>query len=168
MTEPLRCLTIRQPWAWATVHGGKRTENRFGGLVRHRGDVGLHAGHAWSPDGAQDPLVISAFARYRWAWDDRPHIDLALYRERFPGGVVAAVAELVDCHRVRAVGDEVVCCDDPWALARFAGRNVTTHTVWANVRPLPTPVRARGALGWWRLHDAQTRAVLAQLEPAPR
>jgi hypothetical protein len=28
MSEPLRALSIRQPWAWAVLHAGKNVENR--------------------------------------------------------------------------------------------------------------------------------------------
>lgn len=47
----LRALTVRQPYCSATAAGVKRTENRAGGITTYRGDVALHAGHAWSVDG---------------------------------------------------------------------------------------------------------------------
>lgn len=162
----MRAITIHQPYASATAAGVKLVENRSGGVTPYRGDVAIHAGLAWNTYGAADPLVM--------AWHDtRPgavptglagHVvrDAVLY----PTGVVVAVARLVDCHRIRVLNDRVVCCRDPWALARLGGRPVRTHTVWEDVRVLPEPVRARGALGWWRLTEADTRAVLAQLESA--
>ena len=40
----IRGLTIRQPWAWAIVHGGKDVENRSRSLGPYRGLVAIHAG----------------------------------------------------------------------------------------------------------------------------
>lgn len=159
----MRATTIRQPWSWATLHG-KGTENR-GAMTHYRGDVALHAGHNWCSYGAHDPRVIEAFRPYRHPGEDPASpIHRVLHVDRFIGGQVLAVAELADCHRVRVLDDRLVCCDDPWAMAEFAGRIVRAHIVWTNIRVLPEPVPARGALGWWRLPDGQTRAVLEQLE----
>lgn len=42
-TVTLRALTIRQPWAWAIIHGGKDIENRSWN-TKHRGPLVIHAG----------------------------------------------------------------------------------------------------------------------------
>jgi len=42
-TEPIRCLSIRQPWAWAICVGEKTVENR-GWTTKHRGRIAIHAG----------------------------------------------------------------------------------------------------------------------------
>jgi hypothetical protein len=40
----MRCLSIRQPWAWAILHAGKRLENRLAWHgCAYRGPVLLHA-----------------------------------------------------------------------------------------------------------------------------
>lgn len=164
----MRALTVQQPWCSATSAGAKRTENRSGGVTTWRGDVALHAGLAWSPDAASDPLIRAWFAAaHGIPAADLPDGPVPRSPDLFPFGAVVAVARLADCHRIRVLDDQVVCCTDPWALARFAGRTVRTHTVWADVRPLPEPVRARGALGWWLLSDTATSAVLDQLTAHP-
>lgn len=41
----MRILTVRQPWAWAIVHGGKDVENRTRNIAgAYRGPVAIHAG----------------------------------------------------------------------------------------------------------------------------
>lgn len=47
-TPPIKALSVRQPWAWAIIHGGKPVENRSQGAVRHMnfsgiGRLGIHA-----------------------------------------------------------------------------------------------------------------------------
>lgn len=47
MTIPTKALSVRQPWAWAILHGGKDIENRSWKAVNHglnvRGEIVLHA-----------------------------------------------------------------------------------------------------------------------------
>lgn len=44
---PQKALSIRQPWAWAIIHGGKDVENRSWQAVNHgltlRGRIAVHA-----------------------------------------------------------------------------------------------------------------------------
>jgi hypothetical protein len=39
----VKALTIRQPWAWATIYGGKDVENRRW-RTAYRGPLLIHAG----------------------------------------------------------------------------------------------------------------------------
>ncbi len=34
MVQPLKAISIRQPWAWAAIHGGKDIENKSEAAVR--------------------------------------------------------------------------------------------------------------------------------------
>jgi len=45
--EPLRCLSVRQPWAWAICTGGKTVENRTW-QTPYRGLIAIHAGASTS------------------------------------------------------------------------------------------------------------------------
>jgi hypothetical protein len=43
----LRVLTVRQPWAWSLIEGGKDVENRSRNIAgSYRGPVAIHAGLA--------------------------------------------------------------------------------------------------------------------------
>ena len=78
----MHALSIRQPWAWLILHGGKDVENRSWS-ARYRGPVLIHAG---------------------WRWDIEPQEWRAELRGvRVPdpdqiqrGGIVGRV-EIVDC-----------------------------------------------------------------------
>jgi len=104
----MRALTVRQPWAWAIIHGGKDVENRSRSLGPYRGPVAIHAG-----------LMIDDDARWsltlRQAWHgaflpervepDAPGFMLPVLRESYeedaswlPTGVVIGVVDLVDVH----------------------------------------------------------------------
>lgn len=146
----MRILTARQPWAWAIIHAGKTVENRPRNIAgAYRGPVAIHAGKAF--DDA--------------AWDDRtfgPILDELVQRGpevNFETGAIIGIADLVDVHPLRAVAHvttataeprlEVSCCESKWAQA--AGH----HLVFANPRPLVTPMPYTGALGLRHL-DAET------------
>jgi len=64
MTDiPTRALSIRQPWAWAIVHGGKDIENRdWRGFdaVRFRGRFAIHASTGMTRDEYEDAASFMA------------------------------------------------------------------------------------------------------------
>jgi hypothetical protein len=57
----MKALTIKQPWAWAIIFGGKDIENRSW-RTRYRGALLIHAGAAYRAD-ASMPRRIRAPAR---------------------------------------------------------------------------------------------------------
>ena len=160
MAEPLRALTIRQPWCSAITFGGKRVENRTR-PTRHRGLLALHAGLAvdWHvPEAAWFAAGLTPYlpGGRRSAWT-----------ASLPLGAVIAVANLTACHADTECEDQAAEEDrgelrycSPWAM------RWSWHWVLADVRPLPEQVPCRGALGLWRLpEDVETR-VREQLEAA--
>ena len=78
MTANLRCLTVKQPWAWAIVVGLKDVENREW-APRYRGRLGIHAGRRVDPEGF-------AFMR-RLGITPPPHL---------PTGALIGIVDLVD------------------------------------------------------------------------
>jgi hypothetical protein len=52
MTEPLKAITVRQPWAWAIIMGYKDVVNRANRTER-RGPLLIHAGLQVDPRGFQ-------------------------------------------------------------------------------------------------------------------
>jgi hypothetical protein len=161
-------LTIRNPWAWAIVHGGKPVENR-GWRTAYRGPLLIHAGarSRWDPAGAQFPLLRRAWEQYVRRipdWPGLPSGDVELGRRttlmRF--GAVVALAQVTGCHDSRACytpsggrGPGAYC--SPW------GASEQFHIELADVHPLAEPVSCRGALGLWRLADSAEKAARDQL-----
>jgi hypothetical protein len=127
MSVPSIALSIRQPWAWLILNGGKDIENRTW-RTNFRGRVLVHASKGMTNMEWED------------AFDLALHIDPAIaYRiprmadELMRGGIVGEV-EIVDC---------VSQSDSRW----FGG---PCGFVLRNAKPLPfTP--CRGALGFFNL-----------------
>lgn len=173
----MRVLTVRQPWAWAIIHGGKDVENRVRSLGPYRGDTAIHAGLGWSEQGAEDTEVIRSIVSDLNGWRAS---DLELWGAdtiephdpRFVRGAVIGVVDLVDVHHDQTVGATHCCSDGRWHGAQpcpgpcspwaMPGHH---HLVLANPRPLPRPIPATGRLGLWRPDDKLTAAITEQLEP---
>jgi hypothetical protein len=70
----VKALTVRQPWAWATIYGGKDVENR-GWRTTYRGPLLIHAGKDTDPAGSARLLWTMAdpevFGQPRAAWEAR-------------------------------------------------------------------------------------------------
>jgi hypothetical protein len=150
----MRILTVRQPWAWAIIHGGKDVENRVRNIAGdYRGPVAIHAGVTW--DWETQLGVI-----------EMPHpTSMALVR-----GAIIGVVDLVDVHLaddcLAQLGvyqghesePDMECCSD-WA--EYSRERDVHHLVLANPRPLADPIPYRGALGLRRLDEATAAAVWA-------
>ena len=75
----MKALTIRQPWAWAVIHGGKDVENRPRNC-HLRGRFYVHAGLQLSDDGVD--------------WMEQ---EIGIRRPReFQHGVIIGTVELYD------------------------------------------------------------------------
>lgn len=159
MTE-LRILTVRQPWAWAIIHGGKDVENRVRNIAGdYRGGVAIHAAKADDPE----------------AWRGLAHTSLPTWGRAMESplslasGAILGVVDLVGTHHAR---DPLFGCEhvepiegtplarstfcSPWAEAG------AHHLELANPRPLAEPIPFKGALGLRRLDGDTTAAVWSQ------
>lgn len=140
MSTPLRILSVRQPWAWAIVHGGKDVENRVRNLAGdYRGLVAIQAG--LTRDKGASPFSGALLAAAR----ESRGVPWAGHR-----GEIIGVVELVGVHDSRMdgcgtrrgtarLGELIPLCSewaDPWAH----------HLVLANPRPLSEPMPWKGAL----------------------
>lgn len=169
----MRAITVRQPWAWAIVHGGKDVENRSRNIAgAYRGLVAIHAGLTIDLD-AVDSLTF----RQAWHREFMPETlnpdgggylpslsDVAEGDdEALPIGAIIGVIDLTDvhwsgmeCSRGNIPCHEYGLCS-PWSQAYHH------HLVTANPRPLTRPVPARGRLGLWTLPADVEAAVLEQV-----
>lgn len=87
----MKTLSIRQPWVWLIVHGGKDIENRTW-PTRHRGPVLLHAAKGMTA------------AEWADAWDfavgtgaSPRAIAAGITRETIQRGGIVGIADLTDC-----------------------------------------------------------------------
>lgn len=141
-------LTIRQPWAWAICHAGKRIENRSW-TTSYRGQLAIHASKS-----APSQAMLDAVAEL--ARDAQPGRRQSLARtaaaaRAAPRGAIVAVCTLAD---VVATSHDVA---DVWA---------DEDGFWWRlkaVRVLAEPVDCTGKLRLWEAPSAVARAVQAQL-----
>lgn len=132
----MRILTVRQPWAWAIIHGGKTVENRSRNIAgSYRGPVAIHAGVAGASFDAMHPDL--------WPFD---------WRHTF--GAIIGVADLVGVHRGTVTTGphsmRVASCfraGKPFGLCSPWAEHDAWHLELANARSLPVPIRFKGALG---------------------
>jgi len=118
--DEARVLTIRQPWAWAIIHGGKDVENRSW-RTKHRGPLLIHAGSAFEPDGYETVKQLAT--------------QLPPPAREFIHGAIIGVVELVDC---------LQDYDSEWAVMG------QWHWCLRNPQPFDQAVPCPGKLGLWR------------------
>lgn len=153
----MRILTVRQPWAWAIIHGGKDVENRVRNIAGdYRGPVAIHVA-----------LKDAAGVPYEPMWDAYSEFYLPLvastpgarFRQDVDGrGAIIGVVDLVDVHELSSYGHH-----DARTFLDYAGHTEANelcslwaehfdygygwHLVLHNPRALAAPIQYRGALG---------------------
>jgi len=141
-----RILTVRQPWAWAIIHGGKDVENRVRNIAgNYRGPVAIHAGLTFDePDGNDWELRRAITTQTNgWPADDgevwsSDSIDST--DERFaPRGMIIGIVGLVAVHLGSPALGALHC--SPWAEPD------RWHLQLGNPLALAEPIRWQGGLG---------------------
>lgn len=178
----MRIITVRQPWAWAIIHGGKDVENRVRNIAGdYRGPVAIHAGLAYDHDShglalpalreAQDAAALAAGAEVYpggYLWEIGQPDPRKVWSVH---GAIIGVVDLVGAHMAtpddlgqircqpanRTPGAWREACS-PWA------QEANYHLELANPRPLAEPITYTGALGLRRLSEETIAHIQAQLE----
>lgn len=150
---------MRQPWAWAIVHGGKDVENRTRNVAgSYRGPVAIHAGLTVDESAKDSALIDDAWhARYGWQ---------PAHNGLFETGSFVGVVDLVDVHVAEPAP---TCCPSPWAVMGWLdSSDPVHHLVLENPRSFgflgESPIRAKGRLGLW----TPPADVLEQLQAVAR
>ncbi len=126
--EPIKAISLWQPFAWLVARGLKRDETRHWS-TDYRGPIAIHAAKRLDMAGAPEHLCIAAGGR-QW-------------RDRLSLGAVVAVATLTEV------------CPAPWAAERAtranlaAGNFTVGRFAWrlSDIRPLKAPVPLTGRQG---------------------
>lgn len=151
-SEPVRppVLSIRRPWTWLILHGGKNVENRTW-TTTYRGLLLIHASGGW--DGRAIP-----FAGALTALGERiPLHRLSGNRDLHPKGLIVGAVAL---DGICTAGDACGC--PPWAMP---GQN---HWRLRDPVAFPEPVRAHGYQKLWQAGDKIWPAVETQLKEVGR
>lgn len=148
----MKVLTVREPWLWAIIEGGKNTENRgLGALTWKPQTIGLHGAQRYSWRGHSDPRVLDAWQRVTNTPMVKPErCGRYLCHDTFEMGIIVATVDLVDVH------PDTGCCR-PWGESHYSGDTKTVeavaHLVLENVQRLDCVIPARGRLGLWRCDE---------------
>lgn len=87
----MKALSIRQPWAWIIIHGGKNVENRVWNYIpKLRGRIYIHAAKGMTEEEYEDGRL---FAERVWESDGESR-DLPPMRDLERGGIVGT-AEII-------------------------------------------------------------------------
>ncbi|WP_323985912.1 ASCH domain-containing protein [Microbacterium plantarum] len=173
----MRILTVRQPWAWAIIHGGKDVENRVRNIAGgYRGPVAIHVAreidtHAIATPSHIHPSFREAAKRYMAANTD------PLKGSPWMGGIghIIGVVDLLDVHSASVINGcgriDHHCAEhpagcrhhcSPWAMGP-APEGWYQHLVLAHPRALVEPIPYRGALGLRRLDDDTVSRIEAAI-----
>lgn len=135
----MKVLSVRQPWAWALIHGGKDVENRSWG-TKFQGRLAIHAGRQFDMNRAEWDAMSNGLYGEPWhsmarAYNKQPVHVL---------GAIIGTVEVFECQPSFA-------CDSPWK----AGPD-PDYFCWRVRNPiaLPEPIPMRGQLGLWDVPDA--------------
>ncbi len=121
----VKALTLRPPWAWAVIYGGKDVENRRW-RTAYRGPLLIHAGKNADPD-------PEATSRLLWTMADPE----ALRQPRAAWQAREAIIGVVH------LADVLTDSRSPWAAA---GRY---HWVFEFPSPIDPAIPCRGRPGLW-------------------
>lgn len=158
----MKILTVRQPWAWAIIHGGKDVENRVRNIAgSYRGPVAIHVAKSIAKIDYRSYLHVEGHG-----YDAKADQHL---------GEIIGVVDLIDVHSASVIGG---CgqmqndCDEhpngcrhhcsPWAMGP-APEGWYQHLVFENPRALNEPIRFKGALGLRDINPDVVRAIVRQL-----
>lgn len=166
MTQEIRGLTLRHPWAWAFLHG-KDVENRTWQPERQGGKVGmylaLHGGAL--PKRSDDDYIEEIAHALEWIDDQGvfpPTVELPDFGHYYQPNIIRGVSPCATPQNTAPF-----CLPGIIAVAQIVDVRQDSPSPWAaegqwhwclKVTPLPEPVPHRGAQGLWTLEpDALAR-----------
>ena len=133
-SAPKLALSIRAPWWWFILHGGKDIENREW-PTRYRGPIFIHASKWFQPDDVKGEFSFAqGVAKSRGC--KLPSTTLRDLRDC--GGSLVGRARIVDC---------LTKSDSPWFFGRYG-------FALADIEALPQPIPCKGKLGFFDVSEA--------------
>lgn len=141
----MRCLSLTQPWATLVAVGAKRIETRSW-TTPYRGPLAIHASKGF-PTWAREMCEA-------WPFDEALAAAGITSWKDLPTGVIVATCTLIGCvptgriqERTGGVWPRFPLTEQEMAFGDY------TSGRWAwlldDVRPLVTPIPAKGSLGLW-------------------
>lgn len=148
----MKALSIRQPWAWAILHAGKRIENRDWRSCHYRGPLLIHAAKGCGIEEYADAAM--GMKHEGLAWPEQhalpvgaPPLPILPALAKLDRGGIVGVCRLVGVVDRDGLYTPSVAPD--LDMRWFAG---PIGLILADVRPLPF-VPFKGALGFFDVPD---------------
>lgn len=138
---PTKALSVRAPWWWSILRGGKDIENRDW-WTGYRGPVLLHASKWWRTIEVLDDL---SFAGPLAEQSGAPKVTMEMIRPH--GGCIVGMVDIVGC---------VTSSTSPWFFGPYGFQ-------LANPVAFAEPIPCRGMLGFFGVPDGVLELVRAQL-----
>lgn len=126
----MKVLTVRQPWAWLILHGGKDIENRSW-PTNYRGPLAIHAAKGMTRQ--EFDMALDFVSRF----DDELSWHMTAVDFKATSGAIIGIVEVRDC----ATYNDFRPCPPRWYMGPYA---------WILSDPKPCePVYVKGKLGLW-------------------
>ena len=133
---PQPALSVRQPWAWALLYGGKTIENRTWRPLHHRGRIWIHASQRVNRDAVEEAVRLVA-----QSWKCNPRQALEHYHEHDEREAILGSMTLTDCRRLDELDQGDPLRSNLWANGPW---------LWLVTNPVPCdPWPTPGRLGLW-------------------
>lgn len=157
----MRVLTVRQPWAWAIIAGGKDVENRVRNLAGdYRGPLAIHAGKVWDGTSFEKPEVVAAHTRLRDTVDGLSLPERELYQMDPGRGHIIGVVNLRATHHSEFCTE----ADEHGELCSAWAEPDVWHLELEDPQTLTQPISFKGALGMRTLPADVIAAIQLQLD----
>jgi len=158
----MKALTLTQPWASLVAVGAKRIETRSW-RTSYRGPLAIHAAKGFP--GEAKRFCESKIVQEALGWQYEPNWNLTAVKSKsIHVGCVIAICDLVDCKEI--LKDMPPCLPTfyqnrymvaPAAPELYFGDYTPGRYGWLleNIKVLPEPIPAKGALSLWEWEAAR-------------
>ena len=168
----MKALSIRQPWAWAILHAGKRIENRDWRACHYRGPFLIHASKGCTELEYASAAIWMHEQHLATPIDwrlDRQHPDTPKIQalSTLSRGGIVGICTLVDVILPGGVYASRCYPQDPAHRTESPWYTGSLGLVLDNVRPLPF-VPFKGNLGLFDVPDDLVPGAFAALSGVPR
>lgn len=138
----MKALSIRAPWWWFILHGGKDIENRDW-ATSFRGTVLIHSSKYWSLKAVSEDAMDAIEIRHQHDIE-LPHESQITFREmRDQGGCIVGQVDIIDC---------VKHSKSPWFFGTYG-------LVLVDPVAFSCPIKCKGSLGLFTVpYDVQELA----------
>jgi hypothetical protein len=156
----MRVLTVRQPWAWAIIHGGKNVENRTSNIAGdYHGPIAIHT--ALTYDASWSSRTLDDAMQATGARLDPTGAPMPWWTNL---GTIIGIVDLTDVHKAAGFNPGELNLCAPHGLCSPWAEPDTHHLTLKNPRALAEPIPYRGSLGLRTLDELTTTAVMEGLQ----